>query len=161
LFEKRQVQRGQYTIAINKKAPLYAQTFGNFEIFSYGKPLKFSRSKTKELLAYLIDRNGATATNNEICAVLWEDEPDTEKQKLYLRQLLLDLKTTLKEIGAQDIIIKQTKSIAIAPDKIVCDSYGYIKGEIDCINAYKGQYMSQYSWAETHTWNFNSSQNKK
>lgn len=35
-----------------------AQTFGNFEIFVDDKPLHFSLSKTKELLAYLVDRRG-------------------------------------------------------------------------------------------------------
>ena len=51
------------------------QCFGNFEIFVGGRPLSFKRSKSKELLAYLVDRNGATCTNGEMLAVLWEDKP--------------------------------------------------------------------------------------
>ena len=35
------------------------QTFGNFEVFVGGRPLAFTRLKTKELLAYLINRRGA------------------------------------------------------------------------------------------------------
>lgn len=53
------------------------QCFGNFEIFVNGRTLAFKRSKSKELLAYLVDRNGATCTNGEMLAVLWEDKPDT------------------------------------------------------------------------------------
>ena len=44
------------------------------EIFVGGRPLSFKRSKSKELLAYLVDRNGATCTNGEMLAVLWEDK---------------------------------------------------------------------------------------
>ena len=47
------------------------QCFGNFEIFVNGRTLAFKRSKSKELLAYLVDRNGATCTNGEMLAVLW------------------------------------------------------------------------------------------
>lgn len=37
---------------------IVVQTFGNFEIFVDGETLVFHRVKAKELLAYLIDRNG-------------------------------------------------------------------------------------------------------
>ena len=54
-------------------AGVKVQCFGNFEVFVGGRPLSFKRSKSKELLAYLVDRNGATCTNGEMLAVLWED----------------------------------------------------------------------------------------
>jgi len=151
---EREIENLRHPIAQNKNARIYAQTFGNFEIFSHGTPLKFSRSKSKELLAYLIDRNGAMASMNEICAVLWENEQDTENMKAYLRKLVSDLFKTLRLIHAEDILLKQHKNIAIIPEKIVCDSYGFMKGESACVNAYRGQYMSQYSWAEAPKWKF-------
>ena len=151
---EREIENLRYPIDQRKCTHIYAQTFGNFEIFSYGTPLKFSRSKTKELLAYLIDRNGANANMNELCTVLWEDERDTENLKAYLRKLVSDLLKTLRKIGAEDIILKQHNLIAIVPDKIICDSYGFMKGDPACINAYRGQYMNQYSWAEAPKWKF-------
>ena len=39
-----------------------AKTFGNFEMFCDGEIVQFGRAKSKELLAYLIDKKGATAT---------------------------------------------------------------------------------------------------
>jgi len=151
---EREIENLRYPINQKINERIYAQTFGNFEIFSYGIPLKFDRSKTKELLAYLIDRNGAAVNINELCAVLWENERDTENLKAYLRKLISDLKKTLKKINAEDIIIKQHKNIAIIPDKIACDSYGFIKGDPVCVNTYRGQYMNQYSWAEMPKWKF-------
>jgi len=136
-------------------ARLYAQTFGNFDVFSYGIALKFCYSKTKELFAYLINRNGAAVNMNELCAVLWEEEPDTENLKSYLRKLISDLIKTLNAAGADNIVLKRHNSIAILPDKIICDSYRFMKGDPACVNAYTGEYMAQYSWAEKSNWNYN------
>ncbi|MCL2763902.1 MAG: response regulator [Treponema sp.] len=154
---EREIENLRHPIDQKKNSLIYAQTFGNFEIYSYGTPMKFSYSKTKELIAYLIDRNGASACINELCAVLWENEEDTENLKAYLRKLISDLYKALREIGAEDILIKQHKNIAIVPDKIVCDIYGFMKGNPACINAYRGQYMNQYSWAEAPKWKLNES----
>ena len=153
---EREIKNLRYLPDQKSSARVYVQTFGNFEVFSYGTPLKFSYSKTKELLAYLIDRNGAAVNTNELCAVLWEEKSDTENLKAYLRKLLSDLTKTLKETGGDiyDIIIKRHNSIAVIPQKIVCDSYGFMKGDPACVNAYAGEYMAQYSWAEMSNWNF-------
>jgi len=139
---------------------LYAQTFGNFEVFSYGVSIKFSYSKTKEMLAYLIDRNGAAVNMNELCAVLWEEEPDSENLKAYLRKLVSDLIKTLKSKDISDIVIKRHNSIAIVSDKIICDSYEFMKGNSTYVNAYAGEYMDQYSWAEKSKWNLNPKKGK-
>jgi two-component SAPR family response regulator len=145
---EREIENLRHPVNREIKSKIYAQTFGNFEIFSYGVPLKFKYSKTKELIAYLIDRNGATINMSEICAVLWEDKRDSANLKAYLRKLISDLITTLKHIGADDIIIKRHNSIAIVPDNIVCDAYEFMKGDPGFVNAFSGQYMVQYSWAE-------------
>ena len=144
----------RYPFNPKTNARIYIQTFGNFEAFSYGAPLKFRYSKSKELLAYLIDRNGASVNSNELYAILWEDRPDSRNTKSYLRKLIADLMKTLKEAGADDIIQKHYNNIAVIPDKIVCDSYGFMKGDPVCVNAYYGEYMAQYSWSETTMWQF-------
>ena len=50
------------------------RAFGNFEVYLDGNPMGFKYSKTKEMLAYLVDRKGALCTNGEIMAVLFEDD---------------------------------------------------------------------------------------
>lgn len=126
---------------------LTVRTFGNFEVFFNDVPLKFKYSKSKELLAYLIDRNGTLCTNNEIMYTLWEDE----NHKSYLRNAKADLLNTLKEVGCEDILAKQRARIGIIPSKVECDYFDWIMGKITAINAYQGEYMTQYSWGElTH-----------
>ena len=47
---------------------LTVRCFGYFEVFWHGEPLKFERRQTKELLAYLVDRRGATCSAEEVVA---------------------------------------------------------------------------------------------
>ena len=124
------------------------QCFGNFEIFVGGRPLSFKRSKSKELLAYLVDRNGATCTNGEMLAVLWEDKPDTASLHSHLRNLIFDMNHTLEDAGARDLLVRGRSTLAIDTSKVDCDYYNFLRGDRSAINSYRGEYMTQYSWAE-------------
>lgn len=50
---------------------LCIRCFGSFEVYHNGIPLDFSYSKSKELLAVLIDRNGAICSNDTLIGCLW------------------------------------------------------------------------------------------
>ncbi len=127
-----------------KEKPLTVKCFGNFEVLAYGEKLNFKRSKTKELFAFLIDRNGAGVTVGEIGTVLWENNEE-QKNKNYIHQLFRDLRQTLESVGMEDIFEKNNYSYSINPQKIDCDYFNYIKnGKPE----FWGEYMSQYSWAE-------------
>lgn len=137
---------GSLAIADNKKVRV--QTFGGFAVYVNGKRLEFKRSKTTELLAYLIDRHGAPVTTREACAVIWEDKPYDTAQKNYFQSLLLDLRTALREQGVEDILVRRHNSLAIAPEKLNCDSYRFLNGDPWAINRYRHDYLPGYSWAE-------------
>lgn len=125
------------------KKKICAQCFGWFDVTANGEPLRFKREKTKELLAYLIDKRGAVCTPREICSALWEEEkPD------YLRQLTKDLRETLKAVGAQDVFIARFKEYRIEPSLIECDFYDYLDDKPYAVKAFRGEYMTQYGWAE-------------
>ena len=127
---------------------IFAQTFGNFELFAQGVPVQFKYSKTKEIIALLIYNRGAQTTNGEIIAALWEDEGDPEKKASYLSNLRQDLQNTLSDLDAADILIKQRGSMGIATDRIGCDLYDYLKNKKTSRYRYLGEFMNQYSWAE-------------
>ena len=65
------------------KPRLYARTFGNFDFFVDGEPLHFSRSKSKEMLAYLIGIRGASTTRKELTAILFGDKYDEQTQNYF------------------------------------------------------------------------------
>lgn len=127
------------------------QCFGNFEVFYNGKPLAFKRVKTRELFAYLVDRVGAGVTSGELISVLWEDGLNTHSRQSNLRNLISDMKKTLTEIGADNIIIKNGKTIAIDCSAMDCDYYDFLHNVPYAVNCYHGEYMAQYSWAEITT----------
>lgn len=124
------------------------QTFGGFAVYIDEKPMECKRSKAMELLAYLVDRQGAPITTREACAVLWEDKPYDTAQKNYFQSLLLDLRTALREYGAEDILVHSRNSLAIAPNRLDCDSYRFLNGDPWAVNRYRHDYLPSYSWAE-------------
>ena len=128
-----------------KEKLLKVKCFGNFEVYVKEERLLFKRSKTKELFAFLVDRNGAGVTAKQICAVLFPDDTDDTKNSAYLRQLVLDLKTTLKSVGAENVFRHETPFYRIDTSLIKCDYFSYLESRKP---EFLGEYMSQYSWAD-------------
>ena len=132
---------------VEEEPHIRVRTFGNFDVMVDGKPVRFSRSKSKELLAYLIDRQGSTVTRAEAFSVLWESGLyDRSKQK-QLDVILRSLKATLKEYSISEILDTGGGTIRVRPETFYCDMYRFLEGDINAINSYRGEYMSAYSWA--------------
>ena len=129
----------------NKEKLLEVKCFGNFEVYAKGERVVFKRSKTKELLAFLVDRNGAGMTAKQICAVLFPYDSDDNKNVAYLRQLVLDLKSTLKAFGAEEVFRHETPYYRIDTNLIKCDYFSYLESKKP---EFLGEYMAQFSWAE-------------
>lgn len=124
---------------------LTIKCFGNFEVLYNGEILPFKRKKAKELLAVLVDRNGAGMTAKQICAILFPDDTDDTKNAAYLRQLVLDLKNTLRTIRGEDILQHETPYYRIDTNLIKCDYISFLETGKP---RFHGEYMTQYSWAE-------------
>ena len=127
---------------------LRVRCFGYFDVFWQDEPLIFTRTQTRELFAYLVDREGAACTGGEIITALWEDNETIRNPKAYLRVLTQDLRSTLASIGMEDVLIRAHGQWAVRTEMLDCDYYRMKKGEPDALNAYNGEYMKQYSWAE-------------
>ena len=128
-----------------KEKLLTVHCFGNFEVYCKGEKLVFKRLKTKELFAFLVDRKGARMTAKQICAVLFPDDTDDTKNAAYLRQLVMDLKNTLKAVGAESVLRHETPCYHVDINLIQCDYLTYLEtGKPE----FHGEYMMQYSWAE-------------
>lgn len=145
---RRALENLRHPVVYSSEIPVRIQCFGNFEIFVGKQLLFFKLNRTKELLAYLVDRKGAVCTMGELVGILWEDMPDSASQRSQLRKLIADLRAVMKEYGAEDIIIKQRNAIALDCSKVECDYYRFLQGDPTAVNLYHGEYMSQYSWPE-------------
>ena len=139
-----------YALSAKRPAPdghIAVKTFGSFDVFRDGRPVKFKIAKCKEMLAYLVDRQGSSVTRAELSAVLWEDRLYDRKQQKRLDVYIRALKETLAEYGIGGILEMQHGTLRIVPEKFTCDAYRFFSGDTDAVNAYRGEYMSAYSWA--------------
>ena len=93
--------------------PLTVKCFGNFEVYAKNEKVMFKRLKSKELFAFLVDRNGAGMTAKQICAALFPEDTDDGKNSAYLRQLGMDLKNTLKAVGQRTCFATRPRAIAL------------------------------------------------
>lgn len=128
---------------ISKKQRIRVQCFGDFEVYYDGEPMKFSRTKTKEMLAYIVDRNGATVPISELSKVLFNEDKGS-----YMRNLVADLIKAFKAVDAEDIIVKHFNSIGVNPSAFECDYYDYLNDEPYAVKKYRGEYLNQYRWAK-------------
>ena len=127
---------------------LVVNCFGNFEVFFRGKPLKFSRAKSKELFAYLVYRSGATCSIKEIAAIIFEDREYGSALKNQMETFKSDLMKTLRAVGCEDAVLKGRNCLSVDVKKIDCDYYRLLKGDTRAMSAFTGEFMAQYSWAE-------------
>ena len=129
----------------HKEKLLTVRCFGDFEVYVKEEKLVFKRLKTKELFAFLVDRKGAGMTIKQMCAALFPDDMDDTKSSAYLRQLVMDLKNTLKSVGAENVLCHESPCYRVDTSLIKCDYISYLEtGKPE----FHGEYMTQYSWAE-------------
>lgn len=129
---------------IPKRRRMRVQTFGNFEAYIDGAPISFKYSKTKELLAYLIDRKGALCPSAELQAVIFEDDSGHES---YMKSLRRDLLETLDAAGCGNVIAQQRGKLGVVAEQLDCDYYDWCDGKRMGI-VWRGEYMAQYRWSE-------------
>lgn len=127
---------------------LKVRCFGNFEVFYNDKPIKFESPQSKELFAFLIDRQGAVVSTRDIANVLASDKPYDRNVKNTITKTISRLRSTFKSINCEDVLIKSFNALSVDISKIDCDYINYVKGNKQDLNSYIGEYMSEYSWAE-------------
>lgn len=128
--------------------PVRVQCFGSFEVFVNGEAVKFKRSKSKELLAYLIDRKGALCTMDMLIGNLYPESSADSSEKSKMRVYIADLIDTFSQLSVDEIIIKHGGAFGVNSNLLDCDYYRYLDGDPYAISRYLGEYMTQYSFAE-------------
>lgn len=136
---------------LQQKPLLSVKCFGTFEVFYDHRPVRFHRSKSKEMLAYMVSNCGASSSTGELCGALFEDSGSLENNRSYFRNIVVDLKKTLEELGLGSVLVFSHNSFAIAPDQIQCDYYDYLNDGSEHRGRYPEGFMKQYSWAEEMT----------
>ena len=138
-----------YALSGQRKAPegrVVARTFGSFDLFVDGELATFRQAKCKELLAYLIDRQGGSVTRAEAFAILWEDRMYDRGMQKQLDGIIRSLRDTLAEYGIGEILEMKKGALRVRPEMISCDAWRFFQGDANAVNAFRGEYMSAYAW---------------
>ncbi len=125
------------------------KTFGNFDISYKGKPVIFRSPKSKEVLAYLVDRQGAVVTKKEVGAVVYEDDYSLSTQAMLSRNIKY-LEEDLIRAGIIGFVIVNSGSYSVNLSMADCDLTEYLENDS---SLFTGEYMEQYSWAEERKFN--------
>ena len=134
-----------------KRRPLeghvVVRTFGGFDVLVDGRAIEFKPPKCREILAFLVDRQGATVTKAELFAALWEDRAYDRGMQKQLDNNVRSLRNTLRKNGIEDILEISRGALRVRPERLVCDLYRFLEGDRDAVQSYRGEYMNVWSWA--------------
>lgn len=124
-----------------------ARSFGSFDLIVDGKKLDFPRAKSKELLAFLIDRKGIWVSRANAFHTLWPDTEYGRPQQKQLDVIIRSLRATLREHGIDELLVLEHGMLRIEPQALDCDMYRLFAGDKQYEAEYQGEYMTSYSWA--------------
>lgn len=133
-----------------KEEEIRIRTFGNFDLFVNGEEVSFGREKSKEVLAYLVDKRGESVSRRELAYVLFESKEYSRNTQNYLSKIIKELVNRLEEVGAGKILKRERNCYSVDVDAFICDSYNCEEEQVYSpeFNMFRGEYMRQYSWAE-------------
>ena len=124
-------------------------TFGIFKVYDKnGELLSFTRTLSKEILAYLVDQAGFPVTSKDIASDVLEEQVFDERVSKRVSKLVNMLIDDLTSAGFPDVVIKQNRQLQINKDAVDCDLYRTLEGDMKALNSFHGEYMIEYSWAE-------------
>lgn len=120
-IDRADVQReiDRFKANFQKSSPLLTVDLsGGVNVFDKaGRPVRFKRTRTEQLLAALVRSGGQSLSTRALCELLWEDTLSSrylyEKNQNYLTQLFTDLRHTLEKCGAQDVLKKTADGYAV------------------------------------------------
>jgi len=132
----------KYLLALQGKGDkrIKVRCYGGFEVYDMqDNVLHFKRTRSKELLAILIDSNGMGLNSHEISQRLFgidEKETSDSKNMNHLYKLVQELKRVLATVGAENVLKNTGGDYFVDMSLIEQDNRG--KGEVE--------YMAQYHW---------------
>lgn len=140
----------------NNANEIYIKTFGAFEVVLGEITLPWKNSKTKELLALLVDSRGDNVSSEKIQKTLWPDA-DAEKAAASYHTTLHNLRKKLNSFGIGHLLEGSRGSQRANVDAFGCDLYDFERSVAEgtlpsyqrAFELYKGRYLENNSY----TWN--------
>lgn len=107
---------------VDAQGMLFIQCLGDFEVFLNGEAMTWKNSKAKEVLAFLVHKNGVPVGWEKIADAVWPDF-NSEKAQTNFHATTYLLRKRLAEAGLSQILESVRGNYRIATDKVDCDVY--------------------------------------
>jgi len=128
------------------KKILTIKAFGHFTVYQNENAVDFRLSKSKELFAFLVDRDGAAVSRKEVAAFIYEDDEFTRSSQNDISRAASWLYEDLEKIGAESVFKRANGKYWINTSLIKSDLHDFLNKEDNV--TFTGEYMEQYSWGE-------------
>lgn len=138
----------------------FIQCFGDFEVFLNGEAMVWKSSKAKEILAFLIHKNGISVNWEKIAGAVWP-EYNSEKAQTNFHANTYLLRKRLAKEGISQIMENGRGNYRVVKEQVSCELYqleDLIKGNKITRNEYfslieklrQRGYMEEsgYDWAQ-------------
>ena len=132
--------------------------FGGFEVFVGDQMIKWSRAKTRELFAYLLQWQGKSLSKYSLCELFWPEQSQ-EQALAYLQTSIWTIRKKFKESGYEGIRIEYSDHrYFVSLDGVSCDMAEFEKhyrefkrtGETTekrmAADCYRGEYLDGEDW---------------
>ena len=134
-------------IARRQVKKLYVQTFGRFLALQEGKPIPLT-GKAKEILALIITKRGKEVSNETIYSTIWEGREYNNANMGVYYNALRRLKTVLKKANCSELLVSTRRGQRVNTELFDCDYYAWQDKRMDSENSFRGDFLSEYTWAE-------------
>lgn len=143
----RAVRRAMILYSVGRKKRVRVHTFGYFGLSIDDTPIHFSNSKSKELLALLVDAQGTVLTMEQIISVLWEERPYDNLVKQAYRKAVMCLNQLCRQYEVS-FFVSLRASCSLKTEELDCDYFHFLKKDKEALESYQGEYMKDYGWSE-------------
>lgn len=123
---------------------IFIRTFDAFDLLIDKRAAYFSCAKSKELLALLVQKNGAYLLMGEAISQLWPDK-NAEQAKILYRDAVWRLRQGLKDYGLEELVSFSRAQQIINKNYAKCDYWDFLDGKNQ--ELYSGIYMPNYDWS--------------
>lgn len=140
----------------------FIQMFGSFDVWHQGAVLSCKHARVKEMLAYLVHKDGVSVTGDNIAAVLWpESEPKKARSNFHTTAFML--RNWLTVVDLSRIYQSERNAYRVNPATFTSDvkvfeklltvatvKNGQRKGILQqLLTVYRGGYLAEnsYEWA--------------
>ena len=124
-----------------KKMGFYASTFGSFSLSYDGEIIDFQEEKDRELMAYLLNRNGVAANREKINEDLGYSLEDID---LSIERLL----SLFSSLGEEGVLFKTKKGYLLDVSMVPSDVSEALEGVMEAKYLFSGEYLTPYKWAQ-------------